>query len=82
MIYTAAFDAHGRLRAAIVAMKTGTKQGQQAQELALIIHNGHRPREHGGQALCDGHIDAREDEFDWPCDEASKLAAVLGVDLS
>lgn len=73
--------AHRRMAEVITSMKTGMKQGQQAQELALIIHGAHRPYSSGGRVACENHMDAREEEVDWPCDEVRKLAMVLGIDL-
>lgn len=73
--------AHGRVGEKIASFKTGTKQGQMAQELALVIHGAHQPCWAGSYA-CENHMTAQEEEQSWPCDEARKLAMVLGVDLT
>lgn len=73
--------AHGRVGEKIASLKTGTKQGQTAQELALIVHNAHQPCWAGSYVACENHMTAQEDEQSWPCDEARKLAMVLGVEL-
>lgn len=79
------YDPMGELHAAITAMKIGTKQGQQAQELALIIinaHKGYMPNSLDPfRMLCENHLHVYEEEEPWPCDEVRKLATVLGVDL-
>lgn len=73
--------AHQRVADEIASLKTGTRQGQMAQELALVIHGAHRPCWAGTYVACEGHMTAHEEEQGWPCDEARKLAMVLGVDL-
>lgn len=75
-------QAHDRVSEVIISLKTGTKQGQMAQELALIINGTHRPYWAGSYVACENHMNAREEEVSWPCDEAAKLAMVLGVELS
>lgn len=74
-------QAHDRVSEVITSLKTGTKQGQMAQELALIVHSGHKPCWAGSYVACESHMNAREEEVSWPCDEAVKLATVLGVEL-
>ena len=74
--------AHGRAGEAIVALKTGTKQGRMAQELALVIHGAHQPCWAGSYVACENHMTAQEEEWSWPCDEARKLAMGWGSILS
>lgn len=82
MTYTdlgAARKVYGRVEEEIVSLKTGTRQGKMAQELALIIHNGHKPGWSGGYVGCENHMTAQEEEQSWPCDEYRKLTMVLGL---
>lgn len=74
------YDPRGKLRTAIDAIGN-----QQARELALIIvnaHKGYMPDQfESSRMLCENHMNACEEEVDWPCDEIRGLAAVLGVSL-
>lgn len=73
--------ARDRVSEKIASLKTGTRQGRMAQELALTVHNAHQPCWSGSYVGCENHMTAQEEEQSWPCDEARKLAMVLGVSL-
>jgi len=71
-----------RLIDAVAEIDRRRMYGRKLSGLAVVVLERHKPEGVLGYTMrCEGHFDAHEEEFDWPCDEVEALAEVLGVPL-